>query len=829
MQTSTRRRAWLICLLLAAGIVAVYWPVYRFEFLNYDDDRYVSQNPMVQGGFTRDGVSGAFTEAHAGNWHPVTWLLHMLDCQVFGLNAGAHHLVNVGWHLSSTLLLFWLIYRMTGAVWRGAFVAALFALHPLQVESVAWVAERKNVASTFLALLALLAYVRYVECPGVLRYLSVLGLHALGLMAKPMVVTLPFVMLLLDYWPLGRTRWVPPTLGKREPLPLRRLWWEKVPLLVLSGLDSAITLWAQHGSGAVVSVEALSLGSRVANALVSYVAGLGHAFWPAGLSVFYPYRQWPLATVIGCGLVLAAVTSWALARRRREPHLAVGWFWYVGMLVPVIGLVQVGRQSAADRYAYLPLIGIFIMAAWSMGAIIQRTASIRRTAVILSAASVSLCLLLSMRQVRFWENSQTLFRHALNVTRNNYLAHNNLGNALLDAGQTGAAMEHFATALRIKPDYADAHLSLGNALAAQRRFESAISEFLAAANIRPNDARARYNLGLALAAQGKLAAAAGAYQEAARLDPDLMQAHLNLANTLLELNRTADAIAGFRRALRLQPDSVPARNNLANALLQNGNFVEAADECRVLLRQKPDLAEAHYNLANALSAQAKLTEAVVEYQTVLKLEPGFAEAHYTLANALAGLDRLTNAVAEYRAALRIKPELADAHAGLAEASVKQGDLSTAGEEYQNALRLDPGFVEAWNGLGVVLGMQGRPRESATGYREALKRNPDFLPSLGQLAWLLATHEDAGVRDGSEAVRLAEHLCALTEQRQPRALSVLAAAYAETGRFPEALDTANRALTLAVASNQVELAGALQQQLKSYEAGQPFRQRATPAP
>jgi hypothetical protein len=452
--TLHRRRSLVIGLGLLAAIGVVYWPVRHFEFINFDDDVYVWANPEVQNGLTLRGLAWAFTTGHAGNWHPLTWLSHMLDCQLFGVNAGAHHLVNVLFHAANTLLLFGVLKRMTGARWRSALVAALFALHPLHVESVAWVAERKDVLSTCFWLLTLWAYVRYVQKPEIhystaaLRpltswnYWLALVFFVCGLMSKPMVVTLPLVLLLLDYWPLNRVAGckLPAASSDPERSTLLALVWEKVPFLALAGVSCGLTLWVQQRGGAVASVESLPLGLRTGNAVVAYVRYLGHAFWPGGLAVFYPYQAWSLPTVVGAGVLLAGVTGVVVWRGRSERHLLVGWLWYLATLIPVIGLVQVGGQSLADRYTYVPLIGMFVLVAWGMPRSLTQPRLGKLAMIAAASAVLCACAVLSWVQVHHWRDSETLFRYALKVTTGSAQAHNNLGVALAAQGKLAEAV-----------------------------------------------------------------------------------------------------------------------------------------------------------------------------------------------------------------------------------------------------------------------------------------------------------------------------------------------------------------------------------------------------
>lgn len=472
---------------------------------------------MVLAGLTWQGVKGAFTALHACNWHPLTWLSHMLDCQLYGLWSGGHHLTNVAFHLANTILLFLFWARVTGALWPSALVAALFALHPLHVESVAWVSERKDVLSAFFWLATMLAYAGYAGAPSPRRYLLVLLFFTLGLMAKPMVVTLPFVLLLLDYWPLGRVPGGPPAVpglaggGERQPASPKSVYWqllkEKIPLIALAALASLITLVAQKGSGALMPLAFRPLGPRIANALVAYVEYLVKLLWPFPMSFFYSLAPVPWWQSVGAGLALLAFSAWLLSQARRRPYLAVGWLWYLGTLVPVIGLVQVGDQALADRYTYIPFIGLFLMVAWGAA---EATAGWRRRQTLLStAAGVTLlaCLLSTWVQVGYWRNSETLFNHALEIDKNNYMAYHHLGMALANQGKINQAVAAYHQTLAIAPRFSSTYNNLAIIYAEQGRFDEAAALFQEAIRLAPTNAGFYRNLALTYQQQGKISEA----------------------------------------------------------------------------------------------------------------------------------------------------------------------------------------------------------------------------------------------------------------------------------------------------------------------------------
>src|ERR1022692_1280920 len=594
------RRDWQIMALLAAATVAVFWQVSRHEFVNYDDPAYVTYNPMGQQGLTWPGVAWAFGELHgeATYWHPMTWLSHMLDCQLFGLRPAGHHLSSLFLHTLNTLLLFVLLRRMTGQRGPSAMVAALFALHPLQVDSVAWIAERKNVLSTFFFMLTLWAYARYVEVLGLkskvqsqetecrvqnaesgvthhasritdhamLFYVLSLVLFALGLMSKPMLVTLPFVMLLLDYWPLQRCQPAPgnlkPSAHKFHPSSfiLHPLLLEKLPFLALSAASSLVTIRAHASLGALVSAEQLPVSYRLANAVVAAALYLRKLVWPVDLSVFYLHPgRWPAEAVVGSVLLLLGVTAAAVWQGRRRPYLIVGWLWFLGMLVPVIGLVQAHVQALADRFAYVPVIGVFVMVVW---AVAEWTAPGRKRCA-LAALVLAGCVWMTSLQLRHWRNSVTLLRRVVQVEPTNFVGRLMLGNTFLEGRQLDAALREYQAALRQRPEYPDARLRAGAVLIEQGKPAEAMPYLLQAIQLAPAWPEPQRRLALALQRQGRNEEARAAYQKLISLMPPTAEGYRDLADMLGEGQQFAEAVHYYREALRLKPDFEPVLNNLA--------------------------------------------------------------------------------------------------------------------------------------------------------------------------------------------------------------------------------------------------------------------------
>ncbi len=536
---------------LVVATFAAYWGSPSNGFVQYDDDRYVSENVHMRGGLKPASVAWAFTTTEQANWHPLTWLSHLLDVQLFGIDPGRHHLVSLVLHAANSALLFLLLVRMTGATWRSALAAGWFAVHPLHVESVAWIAERKDVLSTLLWFLTLAAWLLWVASPSRARYALVLVLFALGLMVKPMLVTFPLTLLLLDFWPL-----------RRSPGLL-----EKAPLFALAAGSAVVTYIVQRGGGAVESMARLPISERLANSMASYAGYLFETLSPTALAVFYPYpANGPTAALVLVSTALVVLTTvLAIASRKRAPYLAVGWLWYLVTLVPVIGWVQVGAQAMADRYTYVPSIGLFVAFAWGLGELAVWRPSLRPVIVAVAAVSLIALAAQTRRQVAYWSNRTTLFSHALAVTRDNWLAHNNLAAALTDAGRYDEAILHLRAALAIRPSYSDAHANLGTALGRGGHAAEALEQFDLALSTGPDNAKLENNWAGALASLGRTADALEHLERAVRLDPDNVEAQFNLARALAAAGRPAEAAAHFEQVLRLEPDDAEAREGLRRA------------------------------------------------------------------------------------------------------------------------------------------------------------------------------------------------------------------------------------------------------------------------
>jgi tetratricopeptide (TPR) repeat protein len=646
--------------LVVAATVVVYSRISWCQFLAIDDPQYVTANPQVKAGLTWAGVQWAFTTLHDGNWFPLTWLSHMAAVSAFGLASGAHHLVNLALHALGTLLLFVAMRRMTGARWPSALVALVFGVHPAHVESVAWVAERKDVLSGLFWMLTFVGYAHYVRRPNWRRYLLVAAPFVLGLLSKSMIVTLPFVLLLLDVWPLGRLR--PDAFDRRIA---RRLVLEKVPLVALAAADAVITYIAQHAVGAVAPLNRVPAGLRVLNALWSYVTYAASFFWPRGLAVFYPYQPvvpwWQTGLAV---VLLVAVSVLVLRRLKASPYLTVGWSWYLGTLVPVLGLVQVGSQARADRYTYIPTIGLAVMFAWGAAEIAARRPWTRIPLVGLAAGLSVACAVLTWSQVQVWRTSTTLFEHALAVTRDNFVALDGVGLQLRLQGHLDEAIADFREAVRVSPSFAGGQNNLGEALLASGRAGEALPHLLEAVRIDPTLREARVSLALAQSRLGHADAAIATYEDAIGRWPDYANAQTRLGLALAERGRAQEGLAHLCEAVRLSPDDADAHYDLGRVLLDTGSIDAAAAEFAETLRLHPEFAEGHFNLGNVMAGRGQMDAAMTEYRAAIRLKPDFAQAHANLGTALATVGRIDEAIAEFTEALRWQPDLAQARTNL---------------------------------------------------------------------------------------------------------------------------------------------------------------------
>jgi Flp pilus assembly protein TadD len=796
-----------LCGVLLAAVGLVFLQTAGFEFVNYDDPSGVRDNPQVIRPLTYQGLIGAFTGRHVESWAPLTCVSHMLVWHLLGHDAAYHHLVNVVLHAAAAVVLLLVLWRMTGRMWPSALAAAIFAVHPLRAESVAWVTERKDVLSGVFFMVSLAAYLRYARAEkGRLgAYLALLASFVVSLAAKPMAVTLPFLLLLLDYWPLGRFG------GKKEgeqgrggegevngqphatespPLPLApspalasspslarrprlrfglrsRIIWEKIPLLILAGLFCLVTVHGQEPSALAVNRQ-YGVAWRIGNALVSYVTYLVQFFCPLNLVPAYPRRSllppWQVALAT---LTLVAITALAVRWRRQRPYLLVGWLWYVGMLVPVIGLVQFGAQAEADRFTYLPQIGLCIALAWGAAEMFRPAGSTgfqpagkpgqagRATTVCAVGTALALAVLIGWgwRQTRLWRSSRPLWTHAILCTPESAVAHDSLGSALSEEGRLGEAVREFREALR-----------------RDRRYVGAYN-----------------NLGAALARSGQLGEAMDLYRQALAIDPGDAEAHHNLGNALAMTGKGDEAIKEYATAVKLRPWNAEARYHLGV----------------VLKRSRPD-------------------EAVRQFEQAILLSPGDARAYNDLANLLTDRGRLDDAIELYRRAVAIRPSLVQAQYNFGLALLQKNQIAEALRHFRLAVQFGPKFVPARDKLGAIYEAQHHDDKAAVEYRQALAADAKDLRALRSLAWIRATSPDPLLRNGDEAVALARRANEISGGKLPEVLDVLAAAYAEVGRFDDAASTLKRAVELAEQQRKEPLTEALRGRLACYRQGLPFR-------
>jgi protein O-mannosyl-transferase len=640
----------LAAIILIAACLLVFGGVARNGFINFDDGPYVYGNPRVQSGLTLEGLAWAFKTMHSCNWHPLTWISHMLDCEFYGMNPTGHHLTNLFLHIANTLLLFLLLRNATGCLWESFAVASLFAIHPLRVETVAWVSERKDVLSAFFAMLTMLVYVHYVRQPNRSAYFLMLFLFALGLMAKPMLVTLPFVLLLLDFWPLNRLEGAQfSSWGQNPPhsfangaqsnlstpqagLSIGALLLEKIPLFVLSVASCVVTYIAQYYGGAVTSFEVIPLKIRIMNALVACVQYLKKTFWPQNLAVFYPHpgSRLPGWEAIAAGLFLMTVSLLVIRQAARRPFLLTGWFWFLGMLVPVLGIIQVGGQSVADRYTYLPSIGIFVILAWTLPSLLGGA---KYSKVLLAGglalAVVSLSVVTWM-QTGYWKDTQTLFRRAAAVTTNNHLAHCLLGDALAAEDKLELAREEYETALAIWSEFPEAHNNLGMVLAKRGLHQEAMSHYEEALRVKPNYASAHVNIANELAERGDLNGAVLHYSKALDIDMESVTALSGLGVVMARMQKMDEAVFHLTKAIELCPKCAEPHNNLGRVLILQGNLEEASRQLQRAIELSPAFAEAYNNMGLLYLQIGALEEALYYVSAALHFREDYAKARTNL-------------------------------------------------------------------------------------------------------------------------------------------------------------------------------------------------------
>ena len=751
-----------ICSVLFFGTLLLFDRALPNGFLDLDDPDYVTQNAHIQHGLTTEGFRWALTSGDSANWHPLTWLSLMLDAQCYSDFARGYHFTNNLLHALNAVQAFLVLWRGTRATWPSAICAALFAWHPLRVESVAWIAERKDVLSGFFFFLILLAYSVYVEqrknkgLKSKISYIAALLLFACGLMSKPMLVTVPFLLLLLDVWPLRGY-----AIGNKGPAILE-LVLEKIPFFTMSVISCIVTFFVQKNWGAVV--ESQSFSERLANAAVSIVRYAVNFFWPSGLAVVYPLPQhWPLPIVVASGCLVLGVSALAVNQAGNRPWLFTGWFWFIGMLVPVIGIVQVGLQAMADRYTYLPIFGLQIAVVWTFR-------KLRLPAIFkLAGASAVLagCVILTAGQIAFWKNPQSLYEHALAVTKNNYLAECYMGTTLLNSNRYDAAEICFRRAIELKPDFNDAYFKLGTTLANDGKTDEALATYRQLRVINTNYALADYNIGVLLLGENRAAeaipdfesalkkkkgyvpayvalgtaeaklqrpdAAIGYYEKALALKPDNAVAEYNFANALTDLHRERDALPHFQKALALDPEFEDAECNYANALGTLGRPAEALEHFRHALVLNPKNEDACLGLASAFEDLKEIPEVTRGYDRVLLLDPDNADAHFNLATIRLNENRYAEALKHFHAVVEIQPNNDSAFLGAGLAEEKLGHSSEAIADYCRAVAIAPGNVQAHCCLGIALRRAGKLSDAIAEEEIALRLDPHFPGLQDQLA------------------------------------------------------------------------------------------------
>ncbi|MGC3958708.1 MAG: tetratricopeptide repeat protein [Verrucomicrobiota bacterium] len=832
-QLGNKSKLALISLLLGALTVAVYWPVVHHDFITLDDSEYVTENEWVTKGLSWEGVKWAFTTGHASNWHPLTWLTHQLDCQLFGLNPTGPHAINLALHLANSILLLLLLHQMTGTIWRSAMVAMLFALHPLHVESVAWIAERKDVLSAFFGILTLMAYTRYVNDSKIqsprskVWYAVALGLFACGLMSKPMLVTWPFVLLLLDLWPLLR---VQPEAGRWDLGYGRgRILTEKIPFFAMTIASCVITFLVQRQGGAVSTSGNLPMEDRLANAVVSYVKYLRKTIWPDDLAIFYPHpelrfpasEQWPTMGILAAAVFLVVISVSVFKRVAKQPYLAVGWFIFIGTLVPTIGVVQVGTQALADRYTYIPLIGIFIIITWGVADLLQGRRSGRVVAGGLGGGLTLGCLIITSCQVKTWKDDFSICRHALNVTKYNPVAHSLLGKALARNGQQDEAITQFRAALEAYPYFRDAHQDLGAMLLAKSNITAAISEFEAQLTVRPNYVPSYIALGVCYELLSQHEKAQEYYAQTLQVAPDHALANYAIGLAAAERGQFQTAANHFRLTLAQDPNHPQALISLAKVwLILN----EHGENVKLLQPKTTSASPADQNaiLGNALAALGQQAAASQCFTNAIRMEPGLPERYTREGKTFFAKGQMDVASAWFYLVARLEPNSAEANEQLGTLLAAVGKLSEATSYFEKALSIKPSAKVYYN-LALVKALTSDDQATLSNLEHSIQLEPDRAETLNELAWMLATHPKPEFRDGRRAVALAERVCENTKELETRYWGTLDAAYAEAGRYADAIRIAEKTVALARAKAEPHLAEAAEKRLTCYREHRPFHQ------
>jgi tetratricopeptide (TPR) repeat protein len=797
--------------LLAVLAFALYAETGSFEFLNYDDPDYVSRNPAVARGLSLDGARWA-AGFHAANWHPLTWLSHMLDVQLFGLEPGPMHVVNAVLHALNAGLLFLALSALTLRFWPSLLVAALFAVHPLRVQVVAWIAERKELLASafFFALLG--AYARYARTRGRAAYAAVVAFLALGCMAKPMLVTAPFVLLLLDAWPLAR-------LGANPPAEsAARVWLEKLPLFAIAAASCSLTVLAQRAGGALGELAALSFADRLWTAGTGVLEYLRSCAWPSGLAAFYPH---PLLTgggvlvtgAIGLAVVLAlSLAAWVL--RRRAPALFTGWFWFIGMLVPVLGLMQVGDPAWADRYAYLPSIGLAMALVFGLAEALRERENLLAGLALAGVAAAAALSVVTARTLPHWRDSRALFERALAVTEGNWIAHNNLGLVYLERRETARAREHFESAARMRPSFVQARFNLGLAREADGQFAQAVESYRAALAVRPGHAETLLRMAALARAEGSHEQAKEFYEQAIQANPSHAGVWIGFARLLLETGDVDRAGNCAASALKLEASLPDAHVILAEIALKRGDLSEAGERLARAEALAPPTAETRGLRGRLLFMKNDLAGARAEFEQAIVLDPNALRARYDLGTLLLNLRDVEAARSQFQAVNDIRPGDPEASIALAVIASNEGRSDEAQRLLEGALERSPGLPLALINLAAVHEQRGGWAEALDCYEKSFESGPPIPSAACAAAWILATGPDETLLDGARAVQLAKY--ALQRQADD-AVEVLAAAHARAGDFEQAVLAQEEAVRRA----QGEQKRGQEERLELYRAGKAY--------
>ncbi len=721
-----------VCLFLIIATAAVYWQVNDFSFVNLDDPLYVTGNRHVKDGLTLKNIIWAFTDATeiTNYWAPLTWLSILLDFELYGMNAGGYHVTNLLFHLLNTLLLLFVFHKMTGDLWQSAFIAAMFSLHPLHVESVAWVTERKDVISTFFWILTMWAYCSYSKSHHIKPYLLAIFYFIMGLMAKPMLVTLPFVLLLLDFWPLRRLQLSPPAPFMKKILSLS---WEKMPFFLLIPAASIAAFLTQQRGGVISSLSLIPISLRAENVVVSYAAYLWKMFWPFNLSAIYPYPEsLPIGLVAASLCVLVLISAIAFLTINKAPWFIVGWLWYVGTLVPVIGIVVIGPHAMADRFTYVPLIGIFLIIAYGVPELLKKNQN--RKTVLAAATSVLIACLLSAtwNQVGYWRDSFTLFKHALEVTEKNPLAHLNMGNALLDQGDLEEARRHYAASLQIFPDSDEAHNNLGTIFMRKGEINQAIEHHSQALRINPDSVSALNNLGNALKKAGRTDEAIECYTKALKIQPDSAELNFNLGLLLSNSGRQNEAIQHFSRALQIDRTFALAHNSIGNAFMKLNQVEKAMIHFSKALETNPSLYTAHFNMGQAFEKLGKTSDAIKHFKLALQINTDYAMAHNYLGNLFLKTGEMAEAISHFTEALKLKPDYTEARNALLTIAffyANQEKYDRSIDVFQKIITAQPQESVYYYNIACLYSIQNQKEASISWLKKAVEKGYDNLERI----------------------------------------------------------------------------------------------------